>query len=157
IGFACKKSSTSTTTTSTTTSSSTTSSTSSTTGSTTSTNTTTTNFKVDGTAAVNPTASGQVSGTNYVVTAVDGNNGTPTVQITFNGTSAPANGSYPIMAGTSPTAGKCGFLMTNINGYEAASTGTVTIVGKDAQFTNILCNTGNSGATHTVTGNIIWP
>lgn len=150
VGFACKKSTTTTTPKTTT----------STTGSTTSasTNTTTTNFTVDGTAAQNPTAGGLVYGTSYyAVTGVDGNNGTPTVQLTFNGTSSPASGSYPITAGTSPAAGHCGLLMTNNAGSAVASSGTVTVVAgapSDAYFTSVVC-TGTAG-THTVTGNLKW-
>jgi hypothetical protein len=158
VGFACKKSTTTTT--------PATTSTSSTTGSTTSvsTNTTTINFTDNGTASQNATASGLVYGSSYyAVTMLNGNsNYTPTIQLTFPGATSPASGSYIITNGTSPTAGHCGLLLSNVNGSAVASSGTVTVVAatstattSDAYFTNIVC-TGTAAGTHTVTGNIKW-
>jgi len=146
IGFACKKSSTTT--------PPATTSTSSTTGTTTApSNTTTTNFTVDGTAASNPTSSGNANFGPYTVSAFD-NSGAPSIQITFPGTVAPASGSYVITIANNPTAGHCNFLLTTGAGNSSsATTGTVTVVGLDAYFTNIVCSAGTAG-THTVTGNI---
>ena len=153
VGFACKKSTTTT---------PATTSTSSTTGSTTtaSTNTTTTNFTVDGAAVSNiSTPSGQANPTagsnEYDVLAFAGS-GSPSIQISFTGTVTPANGSYPIIAGTTPSAGKCCFLFSNSTGYAYPTGGSVTVVGKDAYFNNIVCSVGTAG-THTVSGNLIWP
>jgi|SRR6185437_6270513 len=153
VGFACKKSTTTTT-------SST--STSSTTGSTTtaSTNTTTTNFSVDGTAVSNiSTPTGQpdpTAGSNQYDVLAFASSGSPSIQISFTGTVTPANGSYTIISGTTPSAGKCCFLFTNSTGYATPTGGTVTVVGKDAYFTNVVCSVGTAG-THTVSGNLIWP
>ena len=147
IGFACKKSST--------TNTSTTTSTSSTTGTTSATtapsNTTTTNFTVNGTAAQYPGCTGTSNSPNYVVVGAD-NSYTNVIQITFPGTTTPANGTYTITVGTNPTAGHCGFLFNNST---SATAGTVTVVGKDAYFTNISCV--SPSITYTITGNLIWP
>jgi hypothetical protein len=148
IGFACKKS--------TTTTPPATTSTSSTTGTTAGTttapsNTTSVNYTVNGAAAPSPTCSGQTGGTTFVVVAMD-NNAANSIQLTFPGATTPANGAYTITLGTSPTAGHCGFLFNNST---SATSGTVTVVGKDAYFTNIHCV--SQTITYTVTGNLIWP
>ena len=142
VGFACKKSTTTTT--------PTTTSTSSTTGTTTApSNTTTTNFTVNGTAAQSPGCTGTSNSPNFVVVGSD-NTYTNVIQITFPGTTTPANGTYTISLGTNPTANHCGFLYNNST---SATAGTVKVVGKDAYFTNISCV--SPSITYSVTGNFI--
>ena len=118
------------------------------------TNTTTTNFTIDGTAAGNPTASSQSQLGNYYVTCFDGS-GTPSIQITFPGTTVPATGNYAIVSGT-PSGNQCNFLLTTAAGSSSASAGTVsvTILGTSntAAFSNIACSGG--GGSHTVSGAI---
>jgi len=124
-----------------------------TTNTTVTTNTTTTNFSVDGAAANNPTASGFASSPNFIVEGVDGS-GTPSIQITFPGTSAPASGVYIIVGGT-PTGNQCNFLLSTAAGSSTASAGTVVVTAaaspnNTASFTSISCSGG--GGSHTVSG-----
>jgi|ERR1700757_2287564 len=140
-GYGTTTATTSTTTTSTTTSS---------------TNTTTTNFTVDGTAASSPTANGLAQSGNYFVTAFD-NSGTPSIQITFPGTSAPASGAYAITTNTAIAGNQCNFSITTATGTSSASTGTVNVTAaatpsNTAVFSSIPC--GGPGGAHTVTGAI---
>src|SRR6185312_6225782 len=132
----------------------------STTGSTTSgtttspTDTTRTHFSIDGTAAGNPTVGSPACSGSYYVTCFDGS-GTPSIQITFPGTTVPAGGNYTIVSGT-PSGNQCNFLLTNSTGSSSASAGTVTVTilgtSNTAAFTSIACS--GSGGSHVVSGAI---
>ena len=119
------------------------------------TNTTTTNFSVDGTAESPSTPNAAVNGNTYVVLCSN-NTGTPQIQITFPGTSAPASGNYTIVSGTvTPTGNQCNFLLTTGLGLSNASAGTVVVTAgtspnNTAAFGGITCT--GSGGSHTVTG-----
>jgi hypothetical protein len=152
IGFACKKSNSTT---------NNTNSTSSTSG--VPTNTTTTNFTVDATPASNPTVSVNNSSGNYAVTGIDGSHIYPQILLVFPGTSSPVSGGYAIVNthGASPAAGQCELILTTTSGSYPASSGNVTVAAgtsSSAYFTNITCTNSNSSpTTHTVTGNVKWP
>ncbi|MBS1647934.1 MAG: hypothetical protein JST67_11390 [Bacteroidetes bacterium] len=124
-------------------------------GATTSTPTNTTPVNPTGSMSVNGTSesttdNGAASGSNFILkgTASAGD----IVKITFSGSSAPASGSYAIVA-SGPSTGNCTFTYfdASLNSYPA-STGSVSVTAgspNTCTFSGISC-----GTTYTLSGTL---